>query len=861
MTVFSPASILYTKGGASSKLACKVLTSAAALLMLVSALTVGTVVAIAHGQNDWAREQGLFFAEKALKIRQDNLKKSISDYAFWGDAYQNLHARVDLEWAYTRRNLGATLFRDFAYEGVFVVTPDDQTVYAVIEGKLQATPAQQWLQGDITDLLEQAREQAADEESLTRIFQVAGRPALVAAAGLTPGGDPTVREVPGAPSVLLFVDVLSPAKLLALGNDYALKQMRLARDVEDAALSPGLRLQTVGASSLLLRWDPVLPGNVLLTFLLPLLGVAALIIGALGWRVVHHTLASARLLDDSYSSLSTSEARFHDIAEACSDWLWEADAEQRLIYLSERFEAITGHAREAWLGRPLCEFLEFESDSLASWVASPVVQTNARTPLQCSYRSASGKLSLCILVVRVMNGPAGASGYRGTASDITAEVESQLRIQQLQQYDALTGLPNRKHLQDTLERRLKTHRFRDNPLTLLAINIEHFKYINSSLGRAVGDQILVELSQRLEQFLRNEDYLARPTSDEFIVLLNGGFSRQEVIALLCKRLIECVERSFIVDHQEVFLRIRIGIAIAPKDADTAHELLHYAEIALHQARSLKHSRWCFFTHEMGRHITEEKQLENELRHAISNGELRLHFQPRYRTTDKHLSGVEALVRWQHPQRGLLSPGAFISLAERTGLIVSLGTWVLRQACLQTLNLAEPIFVSVNLSPEQFRATDLVVQVQGILSETGLPATRLELEITESMMFDDAEGALTTLNELKALGVSLSMDDFGTGYSSLSYLRRYPFDTLKIDRSFIAQLDGSDSSLAIVHAIIWLGHAMSMRVTAEGVENAEQLTLLRDMGCDEVQGFHLNRPMTAEQLCSLLAREHTNTIDA
>lgn len=845
-------------GGSNAKLALKILTSFAVLVLLVFTLTAGILVAIAYSQNEHAREQSMFFAEKALEIRQENLKKSIGDYAFWGDAYQNMHAQPDLEWAYTRRNLGASLFKDFKYEGVFVVAPDNRTVYAVVKGKLQTIPVQQWLQGDLSALLEQAREQAADETSLVRMFQVAGRPALVAAAAFTPGGDPSVAEVPGAPSVLLFVDVLSPAKLLALGNDYALKQMRLPRDDEDAALSPALRVQTVNASSMKLRWDSDQPGNALLTFLLPLLGLAGLIVGSLSWWVVRHALATARLLDGSYASLATSKARFHDIAEACSDWLWEADVEQRLIYLSGRFEAVTGHSPKIWLGRPLTEFLQFESASLAAWLASPAVQANCRLPLECSYRSASGKLSLCNLVVCEVNGSTGVSGYRGTASDITAEMESQFHIQRLQQYDVLTGLPNRKHLQEMLERRLKIHRFRDNPLTLLAINLEHFKHINSSLGLAAGDQILVELSQRLEQFLRNEDFLARPSSDEFIVLLNGGFPQQEDIALLCKCLIECVERPFFVAHQEVYLRVRIGIAIAPKDADTVHELLHYAEIALHQARNLKHSRWCFYTHDMGRQITEEKQLENELRHAISNDELRLHFQPRYRTVDQHLSGVEALVRWQHPQRGLLSPGTFIPLAERTGLIAPLGTWVLRQACFQAMDFAEPLFVSINLSPEQFRSPDLVAQVQDILNDTGLPATRLELEITESMMFDDAEGALVTLNELKALNVSLSMDDFGTGYSSLSYLRRYPFDTLKIDRSFIAQLDGSDSGLAIVHAIIWLGHAMSMRVTAEGVENAEQLTLLRDMGCDEVQGFHLNRPMPAEQLCSLLARERTNT---
>lgn len=854
MTGFNLFNPLKTTFGSSTGFARRTMMSFAALLLLAFTLATVILVKIAQNQNDHARDQSLFFAEKALKIRQDKLRQSIGDYAFWGDAYQNLHAHVDLEWAYTRGNVGATLFENFGYEGVFVVAPDNRTIYAMIEGQLQPTAIQQWLQGDVTELLEEAKARAADEQSIVKVFQVAGRPALVVAASLTPGIDPSVRKVPGPPSVLLFVDILRPDKLLSLGEDYALKQLRVARDEEDAALGPSLRLPTADESSFLLRWDPAQPGSPLFIFMLPALGIAGLVIGALSWLVMRHTMVTARLLDGSYASLVASEARFQDIAQASSDWLWETDVEQRFSYLSGRFEEITGHTPEVWLGRPLSDFLKFESDSLANWVANPEVKATPHTPLPCSYQSASGKYCLCNLVVYAISGPAGVRGYRGTARDITAELENRARIQQLQQYDALTGLPNRKHLQERLERRMES--VQDNPIAVLSISLERFKHVNDSFGRSVGDQMLVEFSQRLESFLRTKDFLARHTGDEFVVLLDGGFALQEYIEKLCKHLIECVERPFWVAHQQVFLSARIGIAIAPQDAEAAHELLRSAEIALYRARHQKQSHWCFFTHEMDRQITEEKQLENDLRFAISNDELRLHFQPRYRTSDRHLSGVEALVRWQHPQRGLLSPGAFIPLAEQTGMIAPLGAWVLRQACFQAMGFPEPIFVSVNLSPDQFRDPDLVAQVQSILEESGLPATRLELEITESMMFDDAEGALATLNELKTLGIRLSMDDFGTGYSSLSYLHRYPFDILKIDRSFTARLDDAEGGLAVVLAIVWLGHALSMQVTAEGVESEEQLSLLSDMGCDEVQGFYLSRPMPIEQLCALLAQTHT-----
>lgn len=835
--------------------AYRALVAITVLLLLILLLAVAMLANIARSQNDQARDQSLFFAEKALQIRQENLQRSIGDYAFWGDAYQHLHARVDLQWAYTKRNAGPSLFEDFGYEGLFVIAPDNRTAYAVIEGQLQPTAVEQWLQGDVRGLQAQAQARAADEQSVVGIFQVAGRPALVAAAALTPGGDPSVQEVPGAPSVLLFVDVLSPDKLLALGQDYALHDLRVARDEADAATPPGLRLPIEGGAALWLRWDPAQPGKLLFELILPLLGVAGLIIGALSWWGAQRMLATARLLDDSYASLLASEARFHDIAQISSDWLWETDAQQRLTYLSERFEPITGHLCKDWLGRPIDELLSLgQVSSLASWVVSPEVLKTPYTPLPCSYQTASGKYSLCNIVACAIHAPAGLQGYRGTARDITAEVESQARIQHLQHHDALTGLSNRKQLHEQLERLLDNAHA--EPITVLSISLQRFKQINDRFGRTAGDQVLIEFSQRLEDFLRAQDFLARPTSDEFIVLLNGGFSREEDISELCVSLIDYMARPLSTIQQQVVLDVRIGIARAPEDARVAGELLRCAEIALYWARHQKHSPWCFFTPEMERQMAEEQQLERELYRAIGNGELCLHFQPRYSTSDRHLSGVEALVRWQHPQRGLLSPGVFIPLAEQSGLIGLLGAWVLREACRQANDFAVPIFVSVNLSPEQFRASDLVDQVKGALEAAGLPASRLELEVTESMMFDDAEGALEILEQLKKLGVRLSMDDFGTGYSSLSYLCNYPFDTLKIDRSFIAQLDHGEKGRAVVQAIVWLGHALSMQVTAEGVENHKQLSLLGELDCDEVQGFYLSQPLSHEQLGMLLDQKTT-----
>ncbi|WAG81150.1 EAL domain-containing protein [Metapseudomonas furukawaii] len=838
--------------GSTTWFARKTLVRIASLLALAFSLMAVVLVKIALGQNELALEQSTFYAEKALKARQESQLRSISDYAFWGDAYKHLHAQVDIEWAYTRRNLGPSLFEDFGYEGIFVIAPNNETVYAVIEGRLVQTPAQAWLQGDVSALVEQARRLADAPEPTIGAFRVAGQPALVAAAAFTQGGDPTVADVPGAPSVLLFVDRLTPAKLASLGKDFALPALRQPRDALDAGEQPSLLLSSAQETPILLRWTPQRPGDELLVVLLPLLGLAGLIVAGLGWLVTRQSLAAARRLDASYASLQASEARFQDIAEAASDWLWETDDALRFTFLSRRFEAVTGHNPDAWIGRPLTDLLQPDTESPGDWRSRFAATATLPSPLQCSYLSAAGKYCLCNLIVRSIQGPAGPSGYRGTASDTTALTESQLRVRHLQRFDELTGLPNRNHLIEVLEQCLDALKPGADLLTLLAINLASFKQLNDRMGRTGGDQVLIQVAQRLERFFPPEARIFRYTSDEFVVLLEGALSAPRQLDELCRQLIAYLERPLSIAMDEFKLGVQIGIATAPRDAGSAQGLLRCSEIALHQARTLKPGNWCFFSRELERQMTSERQLELQLRHAIANDELRLHFQPRHRARDMQLSGVEALVRWQHPQRGLIGPGTFIPLAERSGLIVALGSWVLREACTQARSFGSTLFVSVNLSAEQFRSPGLVAQVRSVLEDSGLPADRLELEITESMMLDDAQGALETLKELNALGVRLSMDDFGTGYSSLSYLGRYPFDTLKIDRSFVAHLN-EPGSLAIVRAIVELGHALSMTVTAEGVENAEQLELLRGMGCDELQGFHLGRPVPAESLHEALAR--------
>ncbi len=425
-------------------------------------------------------------------------------------------------------------------------------------------------------------------------------------------------------------------------------------------------------------------------------------------------------------------------------------------------------------------------------------------------------------------------------------LEEQDQLRQWGRYDTLTGLASRAHLEAQLVEKMRKLEQNAATLVLVILNLHRFKQVNDRFGHGAGDQVLVEVSQRLRQMLRDDDLLARYSGDEFIVVLNGPVSQQDSNRL-CRRLVEKIEQAFLVDGQEVFIGARAGIAMAPSDTADSEELLRYADIALRKAKTTPGCGWSFFDREMSEQVLEQQQLETELRHALVNDELRLHFQPRYSMDGLRLVSVEALVRWQHPRRGLLNPACFINLAESTGLIVPLGAWVLRQACMLAREFPRDVSVSVNISPEQLRSDGLVGNVRQILQTSGLAPQRLELEITESIMLDDAKATLEILRQLKSLGVRLSMDDFGTGYSCLSYLRNYPFDVLKIDRSFTFQLGGNDDSMAIILAIVWMAHALSMKVTAEGVESEEQLRLLSQMGCDEVQGFHLSRPVPVEQL--------------
>ena len=820
-----------------------------ALLTLVFAAAAYSLVYIARDLDHSEQEESAFYTRKAVQSLEKSLRVTVKDYAFWSDAYKHLHVTVDSDWAYARGNVGATLYQDFGFQGLFVVNDVNHTVYAVVEGKLHSIELSQWLDQPLTEIIEQARAGADNETPVTAFINVRGSPALVAAAAITPGTDPTVIPDGRPASVLIFVDILDNAKLATIGDDFGVSKLHVA-SADDIGQTLVFPLGDNGAAGSL-HWEPSRPGLRLIGVGLPLLGLAALLVCLMTWVILRRATAAALALDashaslqDSQNALATSEARFRDVVEASSDWVWEIDAEWRFTYLSERFESVTGLARQAWIGAAMSDLLDTEADLLSQWLNTP--DRCVDISVQCRYFDAQGQERSTRLSAREM--PCG--GFRGTATDVTEEVESRRRIEFLSQHDALTGLPNRTRLQAFLDGKLKALPCAGHPLVMLSLDLDRFKPVNDLLGHAAGDRVLNEVSSRLTNCVRHGDLVSRVGGDEFVLILSEAGTQDEVESL-CKRLIESIEHAIRIDEQEVFISASIGIAIAPNDAREASELLRYADIALYEAKAAGRNTWRFYSGEMNTRIIERRRLESDLRYAIKHAELRLHFQPRYRIADGQMVGAEALVRWQHPLRGLIAPDTFIPIAEESGLILSLSDWVLENACTCAAQWPDTLFVSVNLSPTEFKRGNLVERVRHALDSSGIDPSRLELEVTESVMLEDAVGALEVMRTLKQLGIRIAMDDFGTGYSSLSYLRAFPFDGLKIDRSFLTRLAESADDKAIIQAIVGLGRALALTVTAEGIETAEHLAMLKAVDCDEGQGYFLSRPLDLDTFNGLL----------
>lgn len=453
-------------------------------------------------------------------------------------------------------------------------------------------------------------------------------------------------------------------------------------------------------------------------------------------------------------------------------------------------------------------------------------------------------------VIKISHQPMENGGYVATHEDVTETVRAEEQIKYMAGHDPLTGLPNRTLLREKIDRELAI----DGATTaILCLDLDRFKEVNDTLGHAVGDVLLKAVADRLTACLRDGDSLARLGGDEF-VLFQADVKGRDQASALAQRIVEVVDKPFIIDGKPIRIGVSIGIAIVPDDGDLADSLLRHADTAMYQAKANGRGTYCFFETAMDANRQERRELELLLQQAVETQQFEIYYQPQVDTHTERVLGFEALLRWHHPERGLVSPAEFIPLAEATGLIVPIGEWVLRRACKDAAGWPSDISVAVNLSPLQFKSQALAHSVVSALSDAGLPASRLELEITESVLLTDNDTALATLHHIRSLGVRIAMDDFGTGYSSLSYLRLFPFDKIKIDQTFIRELGNSKDCAAIVKAVVDLGASLGITTTAEGVETSDQLSRVREQGCSEIQGYLFGKPLPLSSVNVLLQRQ-------
>jgi len=460
--------------------------------------------------------------------------------------------------------------------------------------------------------------------------------------------------------------------------------------------------------------------------------------------------------------------------------------------------------------------------------------------------------------ISVRDSEARYLGIITTCEDISDRKTAEEKIRQLAYYDTLTGLPNREMFLERLHLTLvQAHRDRDK-VNLVFLDLDNFKDVNDTQGHAVGDKLLRSVADRLSACMRESDVLARLGGDEFVVVC-PAVKNQESVAVVVQRIQAIFNDPFEIEGRQIYSSASIGIAVYPDDSQDASSLFRCADTAMYQAKNEGRAQFRFFSAELNQKIMQRVELENSLRKGLERKEFFLHYQPLWEVKTSKMVGVEVLLRWQSSDFGLMQPSAFISLLEDSGLINSVGEWVLRTACMQVREwtMAEhgELKIAVNISGKQMKHPRFLEMLTTIIQETGVDPMNLELEFTESVIMENVESTIETFRKLKEMGIQLSIDDFGTGYSSLNYLKHFPVDRIKIDRSFVSEVTSNDSDAAIIEAIVSMAQSLNMRVLAEGVENSDQLHSLSKLGCDEVQGYYLAMPMLAEALATNLGKKH------
>jgi diguanylate cyclase (GGDEF)-like protein len=586
--------------------------------------------------------------------------------------------------------------------------------------------------------------------------------------------------------------------------------------------------------------------------LMSFIGLTGFCILYLNSRMNERAIGAIRLEENS----EVIKLLLRDFEESASDWLWETNAALELQQVSRRLAQVANRAATSIRGQ-FPQALLGESVNHERRPGSPIDKLlrilDERSPFRDlvvpviidgeeRYWSLTGK--------PILDKFGRFAGYHGVGSDITSQKRQQEQISFLARHDSLTKLPNRVLFSEALHQSCET--CERTGIALLCLDLDHFKIVNDTLGHATGDGVLIAVGERLRGCIREFDIAARLGGDEFAIILVSEDVAE--IGVIASRIIERLTRPYHFDGQLIQIGTSIGISMAPKDSNTPSGLMQNADLALYRAKSDGKGIWRFYDPEMDERLQGRRALQADLRQAVARNEFCLEYQPIVDFSQRRIVGAEALLRWRHPERGLLPPGEFITLAEESGLIGHIGEWVLNQACQEAAGWPEHVGIAVNLSPLQFGDPGLVDSIDRALVAAGLPPGRLELEITETTMLETSSQTVDALWQLHRRGVHIALDDFGTGYSSLSYLRRFPFDKIKIDRSFIHDLGYEKDDSSIILAIIGLAARMNMTVTAEGVETTEQAGLLVSYGCNQAQGYLFHRPMPANKFFEIITAD-------
>jgi diguanylate cyclase (GGDEF)-like protein/PAS domain S-box-containing protein len=542
------------------------------------------------------------------------------------------------------------------------------------------------------------------------------------------------------------------------------------------------------------------------------------------------------------------------------DAVISTDVSGKVTYLNIIAQRLTGWSQEQALGHPLEEVFR---------IVSGITRETASNPMALAIRENKtvGLTPNCVLIRRdgaeapIEDSAAPIHDRRGEVTgavmvfhDVTVARAMTLRMSYLAQHDSLTDLPNRALMNDRLVEAIALSKRYGRKLAVLFLDLDRFKQINDSLGHVIGDRLLQSVARRLCDCVRKSDTVSRQGGDEFVILLWEVGSALDA-AVTAEKILNALRQRHVIGRNDLYVTASIGIVTYPDDGTTAETLLNNADFAMYQAKDKERDNFQFFSADMSLHAMKQQSIEGDLRTAIARRDFRLHYQPKVNLLNGEIVGMEVLVRWQHAELGLVSPAQFIAVAEKSGLIVPLGRWVLREACRQASAWQSaglpPVRIAVNISSVELRAQHFALGVRAALAETGLEPSLLELELTETFLMEDSRSTLIVLQELKDIGVTLALDDFGTGYSSLSYLKRFPISALKIDRSFITGLTTNADDASIVIAVIGMGNSLNLRVIAEGVETLEQLEFLRKHHCLLGQGYYFSRPVPAEEMGEML----------